>query len=576
MNKIFNIFCLISAVFSYAQVTIAVETAKRDYTANDEIVVSIVLEIVGQNMVQETPLRLFDTSKFDVIGSGSDQSTYVDQKTGFRVNQTIYQTVLRPKKSGKIKIGSASVVVNDKLYYTEPFDIYVAPVEKKIVAANTLDDVFLNVELEDKEVYKNQPTVAILRAYSKNFDNFRKVKNIQFPQQENVNISQVSLKKSEIEPAGNMASQVLAVFLIFPKESGNIEVSPVSAHLSSIDNTIVSNKVRINVKNLPKDAPEDYKNAVGKFDLSIINPNEEKIEIDKPFRVALKISGEGNLEALDLPQLQKSPDYTFFPPKIVKNIYSIEGNQKGEIIANYVVVPKKSGRVPINAQRFSYFDPESKQYVDLGAKTISINVLTHAEILSDRTPLERVNEYTNSVLETVDNPVIQTTNLKIKQKKAVNWNAYLINAGVLVLAFFGFLLFKNFQKRSEKNEKNAEKKTEPSLGTIAETEEELKVKLKADVNDHLSYLKILLQQHNYEAFFNTFEEMDQEVRTQYFQNSEADFSTFLERYKGQKTAELYRNLKQQIQIEKYAPVNDTEHLEELLDRIVDLYTQIDK
>lgn len=105
MKKIYNILLLFASVFSFAQVNLLVETERnqRDYKENDEVVVNILLEISGRDMNQQTPLRMFDTSKFDVVASGSDQNTFVDSKTGFRVNRTHYQYVLRPKKIRQVE-----------------------------------------------------------------------------------------------------------------------------------------------------------------------------------------------------------------------------------------------------------------------------------------------------------------------------------------------------------------------------------------------------------------------------------------------------------------------------------------
>ena len=87
-----------------------------------------------------------------------EQNTFIDQKRGIRVNQIIYQLYLQPKVTGKVKIGSALLTVNGKIYKSEPFDILV----KETSRAETeylSKDVYLNVEVQDKEVYENQPTV---------------------------------------------------------------------------------------------------------------------------------------------------------------------------------------------------------------------------------------------------------------------------------------------------------------------------------------------------------------------------------------------------------------------------------
>ncbi len=153
--------------------------------------------------------------------------------------------------------------MNNKIYKTEPFDIFIRDVEKKSVAKNTDHDVFLNMEIEDREIYQDQPTVAVLRVYSKSMDNLRKVRNIHLPEKEDLDVHPISFQKSEIDPAGygNMPSQILAMFIVFPNESGFVEVPSVSASVNSYSskNKIVSNKVKLNVKKLPEGSPESLK-----------------------------------------------------------------------------------------------------------------------------------------------------------------------------------------------------------------------------------------------------------------------------------------------------------------------------
>ena len=52
------------------------------------------------------------------------------------------------------------------------------------------------------------------------------------------------------------------------------------------------------------------------------------------------------------------------------------------------------------------------------------------------------------------------------------------------------------------------------------------------------------------------------------------FKKYLEIQKGQKFADEYRALSEQILVEKYAPFHSDEHIEELLKSIVRIYSQI--
>jgi hypothetical protein len=51
---------------------------------------------------------------------------------------------------------------------------------------------------------------------------------------------------------------------------------------------------------------------------------------------------------------------------------------------------------------------------------------------------------------------------------------------------------------------------------VAETEKEIRELLKTDINDYFGYLENLKDNEEYEKFFVTLEDLDQEVRNQYF------------------------------------------------------------
>ncbi len=551
-QKLIYILLTLASVITYGQVNLSLDADKSEYGSKEVVNLTIVLELNGIDLEQQTRFQLPDLSKFNIIGSGSVTNTVIDPATNTLITQKVSRIALEPKKKGKIKIGSVLVTVNNKIYKTEPFDVTVKDfVEKKSLAANNSGEVFLNMEIEDRDIYQDQPTIAVLKVYSRNMDNLRKVKNIHLPHQDNIYVHPINFSKSEIDPSGygNMASQVLAMFMVFPNEAGYVEVPGVSASVNSYSgkNKIVSNKVKLNVRKLPEGAPECFKNAVGNFNVSVYNASKEKAEAKKPLNVVVKVSGEGNLPDMELPKIAASPDYEIFTPKITSKVSPGSTGMKGEILANYVIIPNKSGAISIKTEQFAFFDPENREYIDLGQKTLALNAFSHDQIMEARTTVEKVNEYTNNLLETVNTPVLKTTSFKVKEKSKFNWNTLFINIGILFGLFILYLLFKTWQKKRTLVRETVSSKP---LGSVAETE--------------------------YEKFFVTLEELDHEVRNQYFQSTSAEFKTFLEKHKGASLAEDYSKLQQKIQIEKYAPVKSAEGLEELLKTIVNLYSQISK
>ena len=570
------ILFLVSAVFTYGQVTLAISDVK-DQKVNQRFTLTVLLEISGENMEQQTPLQMPDFSKFDIIGTASERNTIVlDAKKGDVINQLVYQCVLAPKQAGKVKIGSALVTVNGKIYKTEPFDINVRESERTSVADNSeKNDLYLNLEIQDKVVYKNEPTIAILRAYSRDYDNFRKVGKVHFSHQRNANIKPVSFAKSEIESNAGIASQVIGVFMIFPSETGTVEINPISASFANSrkPNKISSNKVQLNVKQLPAGMPSHFKNAVGKFALDLMSLRIEEIsEIDKPLNIILKLSGSGNLGSLHLPKILGSQDYIFYSPKITKQSSAKKNGLTGSITAEYIVVPKKSGPVSIKFEDFSYFDPESKKYTDLGGKELLIDVKTPVQIADAKTTLQKVNEYTNTVLETVNTPVLQTQNLIVKDKNKIDWKVVAGNFGLLTI--FGSLFLIVLRKREKK-------KLKPRIilqpiSTIAETEELIRQKLSNHIEESIEYLKILKDNKDFTKFFKAYNDLNRETKEYHSAKSESEFRAILEKTKGQLISERYRALSEQIQIEKFAPIHDEDQIDGLYNNIRSLYSEINK
>lgn len=572
---IYAIFTLIS-VMSYGQVQLSMKSDKTDYNGKEVVNLTIVLELNGNNLEQKSKIMLPDLSKFNMIGSGSFNQIVNDSDTNTAIDQYITRIALEPKQKGKVRIGSVLVNVNNKIYKTEPFDIFIKDIEKKPIA-NLANDVYLNMEIEDREVYQDQPTIAVLRVYSKNIDNLRRVKNIRLPQQENLNVHAVSLKRSEIDPSGyaNMASQVLAVFMVFPNESGYVEVPSVSASVNtfSTKSKIASNKVRLNVKKLPEGSPQSFKNAVGNFKVDIYCPTKEKIEAKKPVNVTVKVSGEGNLADMNLPKIEESPDYEIFAPKITSRLNPSLTGMKGEILAKYILIPKKAGELIVKTEAFAFFNPAERKYVNLGQEKLGLTAFSHDQVLEARSTVEKVNEYTNTFLETVDSPVLKTTSFKVKEKSKFNWNVLFVNIAILIGLFIAYILFKYWQKKQTIIK---EKPTPKPLGSVAETEKEIRESLKTDISDYFAYLENLKISGDYPKFFETFDEMDAEVRNQYFQSSKEDFKVFLERQNGSSVAESYQELLQKVQIEKYSPITSEDSINDLLKDIVKLYSLISK
>lgn len=576
MAKILSyILFLISVISIHGQVNLRAFSDTRDLRTDQQLKVTIILEIRGNEDAQQSNLKFPDFSKFEMIGSASKRNTYLNLETQKVDNQFVYQVVLEPKQTGKIKIGSFLITANDKIYKTEPFDVYVTEGPKKVVERpNIADEMYLDLEVKDRNIYKNQPTIAVLRAYSKNFDNFRNIRHIKFPKNSEVKFHPISYEKSDIEQNDNskISSQVIGIFLISTPDSGEIDIPPVSAMVknSSSSATLKSKKVILNVKKLPENSPDNFKNAIGNFKLDLNCNAAENNAVGKPVEVQVKISGEGNFRSMDLPELLESENYSFFPPKISYDTKSSDKGFVGNVILNYVVIPKISGKIVLKTKDFSFFDPGKTAYENIKADTLSFVAMTADQIDDTKTTLDKVNDYTIHVLSNVNAPKLISDQLKIPKTHDINYKIIFGNLILLCGIVAVIFSYKSKKRKKIKKKKFSDKKIE----SIREVEERLAKEKPFDFEEEFSYLETLKNAKDFEGFFKAFENFQKELEIFSERQYNLPFTKYLIQTKGAKIAEDFRNLNQAISIEKFAPIKDEVHMDNLCENLKILISEI--
>ncbi len=572
-----SIFFLIT-VCIYGQVNIDLVTDKKEYTTRDLVIVTIAVELTGQDFNREGPLILPDFSKFDDRGSTSQSNTFVDPETNTLVTQMLYIAQLQPKKAGKFKIGSAIIRVNGKAYKTEPFDINVEEAGDPIVHTPQ-NDVFINWEMREKEVFAYQPTVATLKAYSKNFNSLRRIGEIILPIQSNIDFKPISTSRSDIElnQRTHMLSQILGIYLLFPKESGNLKINPVLVKMKdhhTKSDRIKPQKSQLYVKKLPDEAPFNFDNAVGNFQVEVSTlAKNTQAELNKPMEIVVKLNGHGNLSEDQLPVLKQTGNYKVFPPKIIKNIKSNDSGMVGSIEAHYVVIPKKAGNMTIQAEDFAFFNPKEKKYVNLGQKSLPVKVMTAEQIEASKSTLDKVNEYTNTVLSNVPIAIVKDDEAS-KNSEATNVMGFLgkhlatisFAAGLLVVS----LLFIRRMRSEDVRTPKAKTRSE----SISELEERLRTNQKIDFSPRLDFMTKQLESGNAVAYFESFDELKKELNRFASSQQKADWRTYLKESHSDTVMMNYQAVVEKIQMERYAPAPSLELLEDLHKKLVLILSEI--
>lgn len=564
---------------AYGQVNIELITDKKEYYSKDLVQLTVVLEINGEDLEQESPIKLPDFSNFYERGTGSTKNSVINPHNNTMASQLVYQMLLQPKQSGKIKIGSALVKVNGKVYKTEPFDIYVLEKPEKNTIKSIPNDIHLSMELESTEVYPHQPVIAVVKAYSNNIHNLRRIKNVQFSQQKDFKVYPLEINSSEMEMnRKNQVIQTLGVYMLFPEKSGRIEISPAVIGISSANpnklEKLNSNSTYLNVKNLPAKNTSNFSNAVGDFYLDIKNIDENSpIEVDKPIDILVKLKGIGNISEKILPKIRKSEDYKFFPPKIKQKIKQTKHGLQGEIEAHYILIPKKQGDIQVLSTPFSFFNPETEQYQDIGEKPLSLKVVANSEQKQEnKTALQKVNEYTHNVIKNVNIPILENNKEK-KEENKINFSAFLSDYALFGLAIMGISVGAFFFLRKNKNSIKESQKFNHNTENIKDIEEQLKLQqyqFPLDIEEMQSFL----YQQRYKEYLQNLEHIFEFLDTQAREKNYPNFVKKLEAEYESKVAEIYQKWIIQVRTEKYAPCHTQEQMQELHEKLQTILSYI--
>jgi len=134
---------------------------------------------------------------------------------------------------------------------------------------------------------------------------------------------------------------------------------------------VKSDPVSLEVKALPAGAPPTFSGAVGSFSMTA-EANPKRVQVGDPITIKAAISGRGNFDRMNAPELSDERGWHKYPPSSnfkQDDDVGISGTKTFEL----VVSPNdKLTSVPPLA--FSYFDPVKEKYVTLQSEAVPLIV----------------------------------------------------------------------------------------------------------------------------------------------------------------------------------------------------------
>ncbi len=338
------------------------------------------------------------SSSWSSINGKTSQSSSVEFTMTYKATQT-----------GRCHIGAASVTVGGKRMSTNPVTIevvasgsrpsqsqpqqrtpgaptaYSDPMTQTADKAVTGKDLFVRIELNKPRVYEQQAVVCTIKLYTK-YQVSQFMPTIQ-PSFDGFLIEEIpmqpSLNKVETLNGQQYMVATLKKCILYPQQSGKLTITSGNYDVNvvqfdtyrSIFGTIsqpvekqlkvTSNTSTINVLPLPEPKPASFTGAVGKFSISSEVKPAAGLKTYSAATLRYIISGTGNIKYIKAPEVKFPEQFDVYDPKTDASVNDGGGDMSGKVVVDYSFIPQFAGEFDIPAGDFTYFNPETGQYVTL-------------------------------------------------------------------------------------------------------------------------------------------------------------------------------------------------------------------
>ncbi|MBR0335313.1 MAG: protein BatD [Alistipes sp.] len=324
--------------------------------------------------------------------------------------------VLQADSAGNRSIGVATIGVDGKNYSTQVTPIEVRQggeqssgstsqgtrqsqeqsLEQRAAGQLAKDDLMLRLSVSRSKVYKGEAVRATLKLYSRvnvigsegaklpSFDGFwsQQLEAEQGPFRETLN--------GKVYDAYNLGE-----YILYPQQSGKLTIESAKITIiaqmfvrnnrprnSFFDNShdiynlrreISSPAVTIEVKPFPAGAPASFTGAVGKYTMEA-HLSTTDVAANSAANIDLKISGTGNIGFVQEPKITLPATFELYDVKATEQVRTTAAGSSGFRRFEYPFIARAEGDYTIAPIEFTYFSPESGQYVTLSSESFSISV----------------------------------------------------------------------------------------------------------------------------------------------------------------------------------------------------------
>jgi hypothetical protein len=349
-----------------------------------------------------------------MVLSGPNQSTSMQIINGAVSGSRSYSYYLQAQNVGKFTIGSAIINYNSKTYSTQPLTITVEKGSPKsspqqqsspeISQKEIADNLFILATADKEKIDLGDQVTVTYKLYTR-LNIASQMQVAKLPTYEGLWAEEISIPNNitfstEMYKGKQYRVGVLKKVALFPSRAGELSVTPLELavpvqiqqkkksngslfddffndpffnSVQNVNYNAKSNTIKLHVNSLPtQNIPKSFNGAVGDFTLTS-QLNSSNAKTNEPVTLKINISGSGNIQLLNMPEINLPSGFDKYDPKTSDQI-NRTGRINGTKTFEYLIVPRDAGKKEIPPIQFSYYNPERKSYVTLSTPSYFIDV----------------------------------------------------------------------------------------------------------------------------------------------------------------------------------------------------------
>ena len=260
----------------------------------------------------------------------------------------------------------------------------------------TGNDLFIKVSASKSRVHEQEPVLLTYKVYTlveltylegnmPDLTGFH-TQEIPLPQQKSYHVENVNgrpyrcvtWKQYVMYPQVTGKLEIPSITFDGTVIQQNHDVDPFEAFFNGgsgyveVKRSIKAPGLKLQVDPLPT-RPSNFSGGVGKFNISA-QINKKEVKANDPVSVRVVVGGTGNLKLIKQPVIEFPKDFDKYDPKVTDKTKLTINGVEGNMIYDFLAVPRNKGKYTIPAIEFVYFDVNANAYKTLKTESFELNV----------------------------------------------------------------------------------------------------------------------------------------------------------------------------------------------------------